>query len=293
VQQFFVPAASSAGPIGYVPVVIGSASVTISDARLGVDFARDVLYAAPVTADPVPLDWAAATRLDLTASDLLAEPEPGRTATFATPPPAALKAASYGGWEKAFARWVSRTEKLEVWRHPELKLVSRAGESEREFRIRTQVEGRAARDTAVDELGRKYAPKQAALAEKLRRAEAAVGREQEQASHQKLDTAVSIGATILGALLGRRKASAGTLGRATTTARGMRRTMKEASDVKRASETVDAVRERIKELEDQIAADAAAISARYQADVPLERVTLAPRRGQVHVHFVALGWLPR
>jgi hypothetical protein len=145
----------------------------------------------------------------------------------------------------------------------------------------------------VDELGRKYAPKQAALAEKLRRAEAAVGREQEQASHQKLDTAVSIGATILGALLGRRKASAGTLGRATTTARGMRRTMKEASDVKRASETVDAVRERIKELEDQIAADAAAISARYQADVPLERVTLAPRRGQVHVHFVALGWLPR
>jgi hypothetical protein len=67
--------------------------------------------------------------------------------------------------------------------------------------------------------------------------------------------------------------------------------MKEASDVKRASETVDAVRAQIKELDDQVAAEAAGIGAGFDTTAPLESLTLAPKRGSVDARFVALGWM--
>ena len=79
--------------------------------------------------------------------------------------------------------------------------------------------------------------KLATLDDKIRRAEQAVERESAQATQQKLQTAVSMGATVLGALFGRKAFSTSTLGRATTAARGMGRTMKESQDIGRARET--------------------------------------------------------
>ena len=171
-------------------------------------------------------------------------------------------------------------------------MTAKAGESERDFRIRVQHEGRAARDEAIEAVRRKYAPKQAALAERLRRTEQAVEREQQQASDQKVQTAVSMGATLLGALFGRKAVSASTLGRATTAARGVGRTMKEASDVKRAAESVESVKAAVAALDGQLAEDIAAFTARLDQDVELERIPIAPKRGQVEVQFVALAWSP-
>ena len=63
---------------------------------------------------------------------------------------------------------------------------------------------RAARG-AVETLRARYAPKVARLEEKRRKAQEQVEREQQQVSQQKLQTAVSLGATMLGALMGRER----------------------------------------------------------------------------------------
>jgi hypothetical protein len=107
-----------------------------------------------------------------------------------------------------------------------------------------------------------------------------------------MQTAVSFGATVLGALLGRKAVSASTLGRATTAARGVGRTMKESADVKRATEGRAAVQQQLEELDAKIAAETEAFAAAYAAEPAFERVTLAPRRGRIAVEFVALGWMP-
>ena len=140
--------------------------------------------------------------------------------------------------------------------------------------------------------GSKYAAKQAQLAEQLRRAEASVAREQQQASQAKLQTAVSMGATLLGALLGRKAISVGTLGRATTAARGVGRSMKESEDIKRAGRQR---RGRARADRGPRCRDPGRDAAHRRAirgDAPLERVSLTPKRGQITVQFVALGWLP-
>ena len=211
-----------------------------------------------------------------------------RTSRRCRRPPAQAK--KYSAWQKAFARWLAQNERIELLRHPALGVAAKAGESERDFRIRLQHEGRAARDEAIEAVRRKYAPKQAALAERLRRAEQAVEREQQQASDQKVQTAVSMGATLLGALFGRKAVSVGTLGRATTAARGVGRTMKEASDVKRAAESVESVKAAVAALEGAARRGHRRPSPRGSIRTSSSSaMPLAPKRGQVEVQFVALA----
>jgi hypothetical protein len=293
IQQYVVPSRAGTAPSGtsYVPVIVGAARVAFSDAKLKVDATRDVVYAARVTAGAVPMDWSRAVRLEVRPDDLQRLSADGDGRSFAPLPAPAAQPKNYSNWLKAFGRYVAQAERLAILKHPTLKIASRADEGERDFRIRLQQEGRAERDAAVERIRRKYASKQAALAERLRRAEAAVGREQEQVTQQRTQTAVSLGATVLGALFGRKTISSSTLGRATTTARGVGRSMKEASDVKRASENVESVRAQIKALDDEVAADVAGVGAGFDLAAPLESVTLSPKRGAVDARFVALGWM--
>ena len=292
IQEFFLPAAGhTEGGAVYRPAVIGAARVSFTDRPLGVDSTRDVFYIAPVTDGAVQVDWSEAKKVDITADDLLRHPG-SADVVYESLPAAAAQPRNYAIWNKSFSRWLAQNESMEVLRHRTLSVVSRPGESERDFRIRLQLEARSARDEAVDAVRKKYAGKEAALNERLKRAQAMVAREQQQVSDSRLQTAVSMGATVLGALLGRRAVTAGSLGRATTAARGVGRTMKEASDVKRAEESVETVRAAIAKLEEQIEADAAAVARRFEPDAPLERVVVLPKRGQVEVRFIALAWVP-
>ncbi len=291
IQQFFIPAASgSSKPAVYSPVVLGAARLGFSDAKLGVDATRDVMFAAPVGSGPVAVDWAAARRLDVALANLERQPESG--ASFQAVPSPASQPKSYPAWEKALKQWLTQNERVELFRHRETGLTSRTDEAEGDFKVRVHDASRVSRDQAVEEVRQKYAAKQAALTERLRRAESAMARETEQSSQQKIQTAVSIGATVMGALFGRRAISVGTLGRATTAARGVSRTMKEAGDVQRASETADAVRAQAKELDDQVREETQTIAAAFDRPPVLERVTLLPGRSQVSVQLVALGWDP-
>ena len=291
IQQFFIPRSSAGStPLLYSPVILGAARIGFSDSRLGVDVMRDIVYAAPIGAGAVAVDWAAAQRLDVEIGALSRAPQDG--ASFETLPVAAVQPKNYAAWEKAFKQWLTQNERVELLRHRESGLTSRPDEPEGDFKVRVQDAARASRDAAVEAVRQKYAGKQAALAERLRRAESAVARETEQSTQQKVQAALSIGATLVGALLGRKTISTGTLGRATTAARGVGRTMKEAGDVQRASESVEAVRAQVTQLDDQLREDTQAIAASFDRAPLLERVTLLPKRGQVSVQLVALGWDP-
>jgi hypothetical protein len=287
IQQYFLPT-NDPHP-RYTPVVLGVAKVTFADTKLNINETRDVVAVAPIGTGAVPVDWAQAESIEIAPADLETAPADG--AVFEALPKAAASAKSYPAWQKAFAAWIASSQKLELQRHPGLKITSNAGESERDFRIRVQNAQREARDAEVEDVRRRFAEKRARLEEKLRRADQGVARESEQASQAKVQTAVSIGATIFGALLGRKSISTSTLGRATTAARGIGRATKEADDIKRAQENVDVAKKGLEELDAQIAEETAAIAARFDADASrLESASVAPKRGGILVQFVALGW---
>ena len=269
--------------------MLGAARVSFGDSKLGIDEVRDVVYAADISPGAVAVDWAEAVKLDLQTGQLRAAADSG--ATYEEVPAAGLQAKNYASWNKDFARWLSQAEKLDLMRQRDLKLTSNPGETERDFQARVRDAQRVARDAAVDDLRKKFAARRGQIEDQRRRAQSAIERESSQATQQKLQTGLSVGATILGALFGRKAIGAGTIGRATTAARGVSRISKEKQDVKRAQETVEVKQQALADLDAQIADETAAIAAQFDADASnLETISLAPKRGGVLVQSVALGW---
>jgi hypothetical protein len=272
-------------------MLFGAAQVRVADARSKVDVSRDLAVVTPITGDAVPVSWEQAAPVGFTSSDLL--PAPEGDAGFAELPAPAGRKKSYDGWAKDFAGWLLQSQRVELLRSPSLKAVSRPDEAERDFRVRLQESTREARDQAADKLRLKYAPRIAALQERRRRAEQAVARESEQAKHQGLQTAISVGATIMGAFLGRKSINVSTIGRATTAARGAGRVFKETQDVGRAKETVAAVDEAIAKLDEQFKAEADALGASTDPlTEELETLALKPTRQTIAVRLVTLVWAP-
>lgn len=295
IEQYFLPDPAAVradvnAPV-YAPVALGAARVTFTDTKLGIDTSRDVLFAAPLTDAPVPVDWQQATEVAVAAAGLGREPAAG--ARFAELPAAAVQPKNYAAWQKSLSQWLGQSQRLELLQHRSTKLTSAVGEHERDFRARVADRLREARDAERDAVQRRFAAKRQTLAERLRKAEGAVDREQQQATQQKTQTMLSMGAAAIGALFGRKALSTGTLGRATTAARGVGRSMKEAGDVKRAAENVDALRQQLAVFDETVREETLAVGTRYEGTPEVETLTLAPKRGQVAVQFVALGWEPR
>jgi hypothetical protein len=226
------------------------------------------------------------------APDVVRQPEPG--AAFGALPATATRAKTFAAWQKGLEDWLYRTRSLTAYRCPSQKLVSRAGESEGDFRARLAQSMREARDLEVEALKRKYAAKVNTLTDRIRAAEERVARESSQASQAKLSTTLSWGAAILGAVLGKGKlASAGTVGRATTAARGMGRASKEKEDVARAEENVDVLKARLDELQGQIGDEMGAIQAGNDpSTLEVVAVKVAPRKGDLSAGTVCLAWIP-
>jgi hypothetical protein len=286
ISQLFVPGATV-----YVPALLGIGRVSYSDAKLRLDDTRMVTVVTPITDGAVAVDWERAEVAGFTADYLLKAPPAG--AQFGDVPAAAAKPKNFGTWEKDFARWLGQSQSIELHKSTRAKVVSAPDESERDFRIRLQSEAREARDAALTKVREKYASKLAVIHDRVRKAEQAVQVQSEQATGAKMGAAVSIGATIFGALLGRKAISASSLGRATTAARGVSRVGKESQDVTRANENVNALKIQASELQAAMESDLQAVSADWDlSNEPFERVLVKPKRGGVSVQLVALVWVP-
>jgi len=294
VRQHFVPLRSSkpdGSELIYAPMLVGSSQIRFSDTKSGIDTTQDVTVFAPISEGAVSVDWDHAVEADLAVADL--EQAPETSGQFLSLPASAGKAKSYADWNRDFVGWLFRTQKVELLKSPSTKDVSKPGESERDFRVRLQQSGREQRDKGAESLRRKYAPKIAMLQDRIRRAEQMKQRQQAESRSSQVQAAVSVGASILGAFLGRKTISAANIGRATTAIRGAGRAIKESQDVGQAEENVAALRQQLADLEAQFKSESEALAA---ATDPLnekfESIAIRPTKSNIAVKLVALAWTP-
>jgi hypothetical protein len=295
VPQQFIPIRGtqpSGSLLFYRPMLLGGAQVRFSDSKAGVDLTEDVTVLAPITDGAVPVDWDHAAEASLALSDL--EQMPAQGAQFATLPVAAGKAKSYEVWSKDFSGWLFRNEKVDLLRSSSTKEVSKPGESERDFRVRLQQSGREQRDTQSEGLRQKYAPKIALLQDRIRKAAQMVERQQTESRSSQLQAAISVGATILGAFMGRKTISATNIGKATTAIRGAGRAIKESQDVGQAQENMDALQQQLAALEAQFKTETDELIASIDPlTEKLETVSLKPTKTNIAVKLIALAWVPQ
>jgi hypothetical protein len=242
---------------------------------------------APIGPDRPAPTWSESTEAPAAASFATAAPSGAR---YAAVPGPALRAKSYADWSRALADALYQGRALTLLRAPDLKMASRPGETPGDFQVRLRDLLRERRDADIDKLRARYAPKIAALEEQARRADQKVERERDQFQQQSVQTAISVGATVLGALFGRKMTSVGNLGRATTAVRGAGRTMREHEEIGQAQEGAEAVRGRIADLEAELKAEIEGLQS--ESAPATEEITVRPRKADIVVERLALAWIP-
>lgn len=294
IDQYYAPIRgnqTASNMVVYQPMLFGVGKIYFSDKKANIDITKQSQYQVPLMDGPISVRWEDAKESTINISDLEKTPFPG--AQYFPLPTDASQEKSYTQWNKEFATFLFRTQELTLFRSPSLKIVSSPEETERDFRLRLSQKTRELRDSNLEKLREKYAPKIATLQEQIRRSEQALERESEQAKQQKLQTAISIGATILGALAGRKTISQSTIGRASTTIKTASRTMKESQDVGRAKDTVEAMQARLADLEAEFKTDTDQLSAAIDSQTePLENVVIRPSKTDITVQLLVLCWIP-
>ncbi|MBH0204902.1 MAG: ATP-binding protein [Nitrospira sp.] len=294
VPQYFVPLRGSkpdGSELVYAPMLLGASQIRFSDAKSGIDSMQQMTALASIAEGPVAVDWDRSTATDVVVADLEQSPEDG--AEFLALPASAGKAKSYADWNKDFVAWLFRTQKVELFRSPSTKEVSTPDESERDFRVRLQQAGREQRDKSAEILRQKYASKMTTLQERIRRAELAKEKQQAESRSSQVQAAISVGASILGAFLGRKTISASNIGRATTAVRSAGRVMKESQDVGAAEENVAVLQQQLADLEAQFKSESDALAAATDPlNEKLETISIKPTKANIAVKLVALVWTP-
>ena len=290
VKEAFLPWRGAAQPgerLVYRPFLLGTGKVHFVDAKAAIDAWSDAALLAPLTDGGV---WDA-------ADDIGEKPElesgPDAKGAFDTLPAEASQPKRFAAWEKDLVECLYRTKTLDLRRCVPLGLVAEAGESEGDFKVRVGQAAREARDAAVARLRTKYAAKLEAVAAREQRAAERVERERAQVSQQTIQTAISVGATVLGALFGRKALSTATLGRASTAARGVSRTLKEREDVGGATESLEAVRAARAAIEAELQAETERLTvANAPEQIAIETTSVRPRKSDISVDGVSLAWVP-
>ena len=291
VKELFLPASGAGSAIEYRPMILGAAKLHFVDAKVGIDAWQTTQLLAPLADDGGDVQWDQSR--DIGALRAQATTTPAPNSSFAPLPGPATRADSYGAWSRSLAAYLYQTARSELLYCDALKQVSNPGESDGDFRARLTLTLRENCDAQKDRLRSSYAPKFNTLQDRLAAAQARAQKQRSQVTSQALQTAVSVGATILGAFLGKRAVSVTSMSRAATAVRSAARIGTEHQDVERADESVAAVQQRIDELKAQLDTELKALSAQLEpASMQLRKVQVSPRKSDTAVGEVALAWVP-
>ena len=288
VAEIFITAKPGSGDVVYRPRIAAVAELHYADKPAGIDSWTRGAWLAPLADGSGAPDWTEAAALP--SLDAVTAQGPLDGASYAELPASALAGNSYAEWSKALAAHLYQNGAAELFAAKALKQTSNPGETEGDFRARLAQGLREHRDREVAKLRDKHAAKLKSLETRLQRAADRVEREKSQYSQRKLDTAISIGTSVLGAIFGGRSAATT---RAGSAARSAGRVFSERGDVARAGESLESLTAERDELLKRIEQEAGTLTASLDpASIALERIRLAPRKSDIAVGRIVLAWEP-
>ena len=286
VDERFAPVRGGADGIVYQPVLLGAAQVRFVDPKQGVDTMKDLSAITVIGDGAVAVNWEESAEAEFGLDELETAPADG--ARFADLPAAATQAKNYKTFVKDFATWIYNTATVDLLYSGSTGQTSALDEKEKEFRLRLQQAAREQRDLTIENLRQQYAAKIRPFEDRIFRAKQALEREQQQATTQKMEGMLSIGATVLGAFLGgRRKSFSGVVSGAKT----LGRVYKEGQDVGRATESVERLQEQIQQLQTEMESQIQQIQASADPMTEqLETVRIKPKKTNINIKLVSLVW---
>jgi hypothetical protein len=283
--------ASGDGRLLYHPQLYTTAQLHFVDAKAKLDEWKALPLLAPIPEDRSETLWDEARLFDAGSP---AEHHEGEAhAEYGELPAAVANEKNFTAWEKSLKDWLYRNYRVTLWSCPDFKAISTPGESEGDFRVRVSQLLHEQRDLEMEKLRNKYQARFTRVQEKIRKAEERVDREEAQFKEQTLSTAVSIGSTLLGALLGRRGSTRSTINRTASSVNRASRAVREKQDIARAKDDVVAANAELIALEDSFRDEASKIKGMDVNALRLEEIQVSPRKSDIGVAAFTIAWVPR
>lgn len=294
IKQCFLPLSAHAktgDPPAYRPTLLAITGLYYSNARIGLERNTELVLALDVDRNDLTAEWDCAAQLEIDSGALATDSK--SNAKFLPVPPGLADPKQLTAWERSLKRWLRAAKPLTVYRSGRFKLYSDPEETEAAFRIRLQHAANEARDIDVAKLKARYEKKVASIEDRLMRARQALERETEQARGASVDTALSIGTAVLGALLGRKRVSTASVNRAGTAMRKAGSARKQAGDVKRAKATIASLEHKLEALTGSFDAEIDALEGAFDAqDEKLTETRVRPRSTDIEIRYFGIGWVP-
>ncbi len=289
-DEYFIPAGAGVPgeEINYVPAVIRVGEVRYADSKKGVNGTETVSMVNKIDPESGDVDWDQDLELPggITFSQLSREPVQG--AAFSPFPQSLLESKVWTSLKKELVDLLYDTHSLTIYHSPLTDQYSNIGENEGDFRARQVHAAREIRDEKVEELRESFDKKIKTIEDRIGRALDKVDEQKAQASSAKMDTAMRIGSTILGAIMGRK---VGTSSRSAMS--GASRTWKESRDVARAEEEVDELQYDLEAMDREC--EEAIEKLKEELDPmneKLEEVRLTPYKKNCDDKAVGVLWMP-
>ncbi len=274
----------------YMAALLGTGNLHFVRASYHIDHWQQRSLFRIVQQDVGHSPWNDATGL---ASPLELNDGPVPDAEFALIAEQLTMAKNYAIWQRQLADTLYRTQTLDIFKCASLKEYSKAGESEADFRIRLAQLLHEQRDAKVQKLRERYATKMRRLEDRISRAQDKVRQARSEYHQESLDTAISIGKSIFGALFSRKKLSRTNIDRASSSARKAGRVAREKEDVTRAQDRLDQLLQERMQLEESIAQEVAQSNVAHQADrLALDQLQVRPRKSDISIEPITIVWTP-
>jgi hypothetical protein len=274
----------------YRPFLLTHVRVHYVRAKGAIDHWEELTLVTPLEEDKVDL-WDEASRLAIPLEQLRGTPiDP---ATYSLPSAHASRIKSYATWARSLTDHLYRTRTLPMFDSADFKASSNVGETEGAFRARLLQLTREARDHEIAKIRQRHTAELERLRARIAAAEEKRAREKDQYEQQKYQAAVSLGATVLGALFGRKKLSTSSVGRATTTARGVGRAAREREDIARAEGRVETLQEDLLALEETMRDEVDRLNDPVRPeDLSVTHSPVRPRKSDIRIDPIGVMWAP-
>ena len=274
------------GLVVYRPGLLGVGSVHFLHKKSGADATDPFALIAHPDSQGV-IRWDSAAGLGSDPRDWTDDPPTGE-ARFSSVPNSINQEREVKAAAKELADHLYRTRTLTLHHSPAVDAYSEPGETPQDFRLRLTQAARELRDDEVDKIEDRYEKQLTRLGERLRRARTMLDKRESEASARKRETMVSIGESVVGMFLGRRSSRT-----ASSSLRRMRMSSSAKQRAEEAEENVEALEAEMQEMNAKLLEEVAKITAKWdESALELEEETVTPRRADLDISYVAVGWAP-
>lgn len=272
------------GSTKVAPVIAATVRVLYDDTKASLNHTE--VFEAILTDPGGPVTPESVVAVDHDARDFRSEIPDGVSYSLAAP--SMGKASFWNGVEKGLINHLAANHKLKIWKNSGLKLYSRVGEKESDFRARCITAAGEENDKAISSLREKYGTRIDRVRDQLAAAQRRISDLEADVAARRQQEVVSGAGDLLGALLGGRR-------RSSITRAASRRSQTRRTEARRDS-AAGALADKqadLEALEDDLAAEIDAIRTEWDDKAALiEELEIPAEKVDVQVSELKLVWVP-